>query len=318
MAIWRLADHDLDWRENESFDFIVSGQTLSGMLWLPDEAPKAAIVLVHGDGPQDRTSAGGYAPLINTFLDHGIAVASWDKQGIGGSSGNWLHQSMADRTAETRAALNLLSQRFEGIALGAVGFSQAGWVLPSLTPDDADFLVLIGAAVSWQDQGGYYTRTRLELEGLDAGAIERVIEGQRLSDERVFGDSAQAIDVPESISLDRWQFIRTNRNEDARGMLDKLDLPLLALWGTEDLNVDAEGDAAIYRELMADRNVRTQIMVWPKATHSLLKSHAYNWQSTDQWSLFAKLRFIAEGRHAFTPEALNAVTDWILEEYPAR
>ncbi|WP_260081260.1 alpha/beta hydrolase family protein [Phaeobacter inhibens] len=123
--------------------------------------------MVHGDGPQDRVSGGGYAPLINVFLDQGIAVASWDKPGVGASGGNWLHQSMADRASETSAALSLLNQRFDDMALGAVGFSQAGWVLPQLTRRDADFLVLVGPAVSWQDQGDYYTRVRLAQDGLD-------------------------------------------------------------------------------------------------------------------------------------------------------
>lgn len=314
VAIWRLADHDLDHRESEGFDFIVSSQTRSGTLWLPDEAPHAAIVLVHGDGPQDRTSAGGYAPLVNTLLDHGIAVASWDKPGIGGSRDNWLHQSMADRTAETRAALKLLGERLDGIALGAVGFSQAGWVLPSLTLDDADFLVLIGAAVSWQDQGDYYTRTQLALDGMDAEAIERVITDQNLADERAYGENTQASDVPEGISRDRWQFIRVNRDEDAREALARLDLPVLAIWGVDDLNVDAQGDAAIYREVLAERNTQAQIIVWPEATHSLLKSPAYNWQLTEQWSWFAKLRFLLEGRHAFAPGALNVMTDWIIHQ----
>ena len=127
----------------------------------------AVVALVHGDGTQDRTSFGGYAPMINALLERGIAVASWDKPGVGSSGGNWLHQSMPDRTAETRAVLHLLAASFEGVPIGALGFSQAGWVLPSLSPQDADFLVLVGAAVSWQDQGAHYTAVRLRQEGLE-------------------------------------------------------------------------------------------------------------------------------------------------------
>lgn len=153
LAVWRLADQDLSWRNSEPFDFVSGGNAITGTLWLPDDDPQAAIVLVHGDSAQDRTSDDGYALLINAFLDHGIAVAAWDKPGVGTSGGNWLHQSMPDRVDETRAALRNLHKRFDRVALGAVGFSQAGWVLPGLTRDDADFLVLIGAAVSWHDQG---------------------------------------------------------------------------------------------------------------------------------------------------------------------
>ena len=58
-GLWRLADHDLDRRTNERLTFTVSGNTLSGTIWLPDKSPIAVVALVHGDGAQDRTSAGG-------------------------------------------------------------------------------------------------------------------------------------------------------------------------------------------------------------------------------------------------------------------
>ncbi|MFV2052407.1 alpha/beta hydrolase family protein [Aliiroseovarius sp. YM-037] len=311
IVVWRLADHDLSWRNSERFDFSSDGDAITGTLWLPDGAPQAAVVLVHGDGAQDRISAGGYAPLIHVFLDRGIAVAAWDKPGVGSSEGNWLHQSMADRTRETRAALEHLEKRFDGIALGAVGFSQAGWVLPGLSPDDADFLVLIGAAVSWQDQSDYYTRVRLARDGMDQDAIEHVVADQDRFDERAFGSDAQASDAPEGMSPDRWRFIRQNRGADASEALGQLDMPLLAIWGGDDLNVDSAGDAVIYREMLAGQGDRTRIIIWPDATHGLLKSNAYNWQLTEDWSQVARLRFVLEGRHAFSPGALDTIVDWI-------
>ncbi|GGH38092.1 hypothetical protein SAMN05444007_11068 [Cribrihabitans marinus] len=314
LVLWRLADHDLDRRKSESFDFAAAGQFIAGTLWLPDDAPHAAVVLVHGDGAQDRTAAGGYAPLINSFLDGGIAVAAWDKPGVGSSSGNWLHNSMADRTAISRAALLRLGRRFDGIGLGAVGFSQAGWALPRLTQKDADFIVLIGAAVSWQDQGDYFARRRLAREGLSPRDIERTIELQHRSEARAFGANAQAADIPEGMSPDRWGFVRRNRGADAREALSRLDLPLLAIWGAEDLNVDADRNASIYRELVAQSDTGRRIIVWPDATHGLLKAAAYNWQLTDDWSWFAKLRFVAEGRYAFAPGALDVVMNWMRDQ----
>ncbi|WP_300056460.1 alpha/beta hydrolase [uncultured Roseobacter sp.] len=312
-VLWRLADHDLERRAHEGFDFQSSGQTISGSLWLPEHDPIAAIALVHGDGPQDRTSAGGYAPVINALLDRRIAVASWDKPGVGVSDGNWLHQSMADRTAEVQAALQRLNQRFDGVSVGALGFSQAGWVLPSLTRDDADFLVLVGAAVSWQDQGAYYTRVRLAMDGASAEEIEGAIAGQDAEDQRVFGPNASVDAVPDGMSTDRWRFIRQNRDADAREALAGLDLPLLALWGEKDLNVDAARNAAIYRDILSEREAPTQIVIWPDATHGLLKASAYNWQLTGDWSAFGVIRFLAEGRYAYAPGALDRIADWVAQ-----
>lgn len=311
LAVWRLADHDLDRRNSEGFAFTLPDAAISGTLWLPDGAPAAAVVLVHGDGPQNRSAAGGYAPLINSLLDHDIAVASWDKPGIGASGGNWLHQSMPDRVSETRKALRLLDQRFQGVTIGAIGFSQAGWVLPWLTRQDADFLVLVGPAVSWRDQGDYYTRIRLARAGLDPQAIDDAIAAQNREDDRIFGPDARADHAPKGMSADRWRFIRQNRMVDARDALARLDLPLLAIWGADDLNVDAKGDAATYRQALTGSDSRSQIIIWPDATHGLLKARAYNWQLIEDWSWLARVRFAAEGRYAFAPGVLDTLTGWI-------
>lgn len=302
LTLWRLADHDLNWRASEPFDV----GTTKGTLWLP-EYPRAALVLVHGDGPQDRTSAGGYAPLIHHLLDHGIAVASWDKPGIGGSDGNWLDQSMADRADETRAALDALSDRFNHLPIGALGFSQAGWVLPRLDDTDADFLVLIGPAVSWSDQSAYFTETRLRRAGLSGDALQTELNRIAAEDARAFGPGATAADAPKGMSPDRWRFVHRAQNEDARPWLDRIEFPMLAIWGADDLNVDPNANEAIYA-----RHSLVQTHIIPGATHSLLRADSYNWQLPQNWSIMAKLRFVVQGRHAFAPGALDVITDWIL------
>ncbi|WP_236687819.1 alpha/beta hydrolase [Jannaschia aquimarina] len=310
-VLWRLADHDLDRRASEPFAFDVGGSTLAGTLWLPYGPPEAAVVLVHGDGPQDRTGGGGYPPLVNLLLDRGIAVASWDKPGVGASEGDWLDQSMADRTAEARAALAVLRGRLEGIGVGALGFSQAGWVLPALGPGEADFLVLIGPAVSWQAQGDYYTRVRLRRAGASEPEITEALAREAAADAAAFGPAAGPQDAPEGMTPARWRFVRTNRDADANKAFARSTLPILAIWGVDDLNVDAEADAAAYRALVGDKHPATEIRVVPDATHALLKSGPYNWQLAEDWPWHARARFALEGRYAFAPGALRNVVSWI-------
>jgi pimeloyl-ACP methyl ester carboxylesterase len=311
VAVCRLEDHDLDRRANDPFAVTVSGKAISGTIWRPDGAVIAAVAMVHGDGEQDRTMSGGYAPMINALLDRGIAVVSWDKPGVGASEGNWLQQTMSDRTDETRSVLDFMRARFEGAGIGALGFSQAGWVLPSLTRADADFIVLIGAAVSWQAQGDYYTRQRLRGEGVGEQQIQSVLAAQRREDDRLFGIAATADDAPAGMSPDRWRFIRQNRQSDAREALSKLELPVLALWGAEDLNVDPYRNAATFEDMLGGRETATLIRIVPGATHGLLKAPAYNWQLSQDWSTYAYGRFLMEGRHAFAPGALDEIADWV-------
>lgn len=314
LVIWRLADHDLAHHSVEPFDFTVDETSLSGTLWYPNGALRAVVAFVHGDGAQDRTANGGYVPLINTFLDAGIAVLSWDKPGVGGSGGNWLDQSMSDRATEVREALRKLRSSHTGIPIGAVGFSQAGWVLPRLTNAETDFIVLVGPAVSWHDQGIYYTRQRLLNEGLELSEITKEIARQQQIDAILFAPNATYDPqlATDNLSQDRWGFVKRNMEADATRYLQLLDVPLLAVWGQDDLNVDVAQNAVRYQEYVAGRNASNKIIVVPYATHGLLKSGPYNFQRPDQWGIWAKTRFLAEGRYAFAPGSLDLIMDWIL------
>lgn len=309
--LWRLGDHDLGWRSSESFDFSQGGTQISGTLWLPNTDPRAAIVFVHGDGPQDRSQSGTYAPLFNALLDHGIAVASWDKPGIGGSTGNWLAYSMSDRADIVHTALGQLKARFPDLPAGALGVSQAGWVLPKLTPGEADFLVLIGAAVSWREQGTYFGRVRLGQKGLSESEIAQELARIETEDQRIFGPNATVEDAPTDMTAERWGFVQRNIGSDAREDLARLDLPVLAMWGADDLNVNAVQDHATYQGLIGQRHPANRIMLIPNATHGLMKSGPYNYQLAAQWPWHSQLRFLAEGRYAYAPGAITEIANWI-------
>ena len=279
----RLNDHDLSGRDARPFAFSVGPDRLSGTMWRPEGPPRATVMLVHGDGSQDRISQGGYAPLVNALLDAGIGVASWDKPGVGGSSGEWLDQSIEDRAEEVRAAGRALAAMDATRPIGALGFSQAGWVLPKLERGEADFVVLIGAAVSWERQGRYYGVQRRRL----GNPAEPPDEGRRAA------------------------FVERNRGSDATDDLAAFDLPLLALWGASDLNVDAVANARDYDRLVAHRHPANRVVIVANATHGLLKAGPYNYQLVEHWPWWATLRFALEGRHAYAPDAIDRIVGWI-------
>jgi pimeloyl-ACP methyl ester carboxylesterase len=313
VLLWRLEDHDLGHRRSHDFQFIANAVKTEGTLWLPDVPAQAAVVIVHGDGPQDRTAGNGYAPFINALLDRGIAVASWDKPGVGASEGDWLAQSMTDRAAETREALATLSGMMERVPVGAIGFSQAGWVLPKLAHQDADFLVLVGAAVSWSDQGTYFMRMRLRLAGVGEQDIERALAQATKENADLFSPAARFDpSLADGMSEARWSFVRRNLNSDARAEIGVIETPVLALWGSEDLNVDPDINAQIYRDELSGTNEVNRIVIVPEATHGLLKARIYNAQLTSQWPWTVVLRWFWEGRHAYAPGALDEIADWIL------
>ena len=287
---------------------------LAGTLVLPtDIATPPIALIVHGDGPQDRWSADTYLPLVNTLLDAGIGVFSWDKPGIGQSTGHWLDQSMADRTAEATAALAYLRDN-QGIApkrLGYLGFSQAGWVMPTARVQaDAAFTVLIGPAINWRIQGAYYTAKRLQQQGLPPLQIDQRVAAELAQNDRIFaGDRTRPANMPQ----DRFAFVRKNYDVDATADIAAMTTPTLVLLGADDLNVNPVNSARIYLGHLPE-NPAHQVQIIPNATHGLLRSGPYNYQLPSEWSGLSQLRFLAAGRRAFAPGALDLLTTWILAQ----
>jgi fermentation-respiration switch protein FrsA (DUF1100 family) len=330
LTLSNVADFDPPDVPTRDVSFEQGGHVLQGTLY--DAAPDGPIaLLVHGDGAQDRTSDSGYLPLINTLTDAGISVFSWDKPGVGASTGNWLDQGMQDRAAEAVAAMAALRALpgAEGRAIGLIGFSQGGWVLPRVPglTKDAAFLVLIGGAVSWQEQGAYYTTRRLEGEGQSAETIAEVLQAQAARNRISFAPSAIYSDYleverkagtpPDTLmSEGRFGFVKRSFAEDVRGLLPGLGvpghaLPVLVLSGADDLNVDAAQTVSVYSAALSGANPHNRFMLVPGATHSLFVADHYNFQLPSQWPALAQGRFLLAGRNAYASQVLVTLTDWI-------
>ncbi len=306
-----LADFDISRHNTIDHTFAVSGQTISGTLILPQDRPNPPVALiVHGDGPQDRFSGDGYLPLINTLVDAGIGVFTWDKPGVGQSTGSWLDQSMADRANEVLAAYHALRAEY-GVAadrLGFLGFSQAGWVVPRVASEVTPaFTVLVGVAVDWQLQGDYYTRVRLRDEGMAEQDITAAVAAMAIDDDAKFAPGARA---PDGLDPARFGFIQRNRLANATDDIATMQGPVLAIWGAQDLNVDPHANQAVYKTLFARPDLQ-EPMIWPDATHSLLRAGLFNTQLVEDWSPMTQALFVILGRRAYAPGALEQISTWI-------
>ncbi|CAG9294943.1 alpha/beta hydrolase family protein [Celerinatantimonas diazotrophica] len=192
-----ITDFSLDDQSHTSQVSFSSGTNkLSGTLIVPKGVTSPPIALiVHGDGPQDRFSNSDYLPFINQLLEAGIGVYSWDKPGIGKSSGHWLSQSMSDRAQEVLAALKKIRSlpNINPQKVGLLGFSQAGWVIPLVADQSKPaFSVIIGGAVNWRHQGAYYTRRRLQQQGLPKATINQRVQQELQADDHIFNNPATA------------------------------------------------------------------------------------------------------------------------------
>lgn len=142
--------------------------------------------------------------------------------------------------------------------------------------------------------------------------IERVMAKMAADDERLFTPSqVPPATLPGSMSPERWAFVRRNLHEDATHDLKKLEVPVLAMWGAEDLNVNPAVNAEIYRKTVGGNHPANRIDVIPDASHGLLRAVPYNMQLTSEWSWLTTLRFLMEGRDAYAPGALETITEWV-------
>lgn len=316
ICLYALSNLSIDDAQRSELSFEFKGAKLEGTLVLPLNVESAPVViLIHGDGPLDRFADEGYYPLINKFLSAGIGVYTWDKQGTGKSTGNWLDQSLQDRADEAVQALELIrSQRgVQQDRVGFLGFSQAGWVIPiAATRGNPSFSVIIGAAVNWRRQGIYYTKLRLEKDGLSSSEIDNIVANQTLENDSIF-ISRQSAPSPtdyQGMERARFDFVRRNYSADATQDLHSMKAPVLAIWGADDLNVNTVQEAEDYRKIFAG-STNKSVVVIPNATHTLLRAPLFNYQLVSQWPYWKRFCFLVLGKHSYTPDALEMIIDWI-------
>ena len=166
----------------------VDGTRLAGTIYLPKggTSQRAATVLVHGSGPQDRD---GYASIIAVLADalatEGRVVLTYDKRGSGASQGNGDVAGFDILAQDAQAAMEYLKRRAEVDPkhVGLAGSSQAGWVVAKAIEQGADpadvfLLGAAGAAFTVREQNLYNTDVRMTCAGIPGPARRKALEQQ--------------------------------------------------------------------------------------------------------------------------------------------
>lgn len=271
---------------NNEFDMIVKDETVNigkESIAVEYAQPKkkrekpGLILFIHGDGPTNKNGDEGYYPAWETLAKENYISISWDKAGVGGSTGNWLEQDMVDRKQEAEKILKWALEKFDLDLrkVGVWGASQGGWVVTKLLNENKDvkFAIGVAPAVNWMRQGKFNTISDMEYEGYSKKKIDEklLIETQvndylKENDYQGYLDSNLEKDVLEK---DRWDFIRKNMDLDNTSELEQISKPYYLVIGDHDLNVDTKETENIYR----DHINKEYLTVYPisNATHRMLK-----------------------------------------------
>jgi pimeloyl-ACP methyl ester carboxylesterase len=231
--------------------FTCARASLAGTLYLPrDTGRHPAAVWVHGSGPAPRL--GFPKGVLPALVRSGVAMLSWDKRGVGASTGVCCpgdrgHFNLL--TADVDGALNVLRARrdIDRRRIGIVGASQAGWIVPLAAArfgHPLAFTAMVDApAVSYGEEQ-LYSKLTGEEGGMPSGLSPEQID-QRLDDAGPSGF-------------------------DPRPYLARMTSRGLWLYGGRDLSQPTGRSVAILEHLNRSRARKFTTRVFPEASHGLL------------------------------------------------
>jgi pimeloyl-ACP methyl ester carboxylesterase len=172
--------------------------TLAGTLLLPAaKGKRPAVVFTHGGGPQLRDIMWGLGYL---YAARGFAVLSYDKRGVGKSTGNWGAASFEDLAGDAVAGARFLQARTD-IAANQIGFwglSQGGWIAPlaaSRFPDAAFAIALSGGGLSPAETELFDTEYELLKAGYTASEVNDALAFQNLKNQIIASPTAPFADA---------------------------------------------------------------------------------------------------------------------------
>ena len=302
--------------------------------------PAVVLVSGSGGQNRDSDIAGFpvFRVIADHLARHGIAVLRYDDPGIGSSTGDVYQQTIHDRAGNVLAAVGLLLRHAEidPDRIGLIGHSEGGMVAPlaATRSDDVSFIVLLAGTVVPGDE---ILKAQLEFLLEDQGATAEEIETARAQQQRLFralttGDEWEEFEqetrrvllegieaAPESeraaiTDIDAYvdavikQQLATVQSpwygsffeHDPGPVLERLNVPVLALFGELDTQVPAEMNAAaMVAALSAVGNPDFTLFVLPGANHLF------------QTAVTGSISEYSELEAEFVPAFLAHIEEWV-------
>ena len=314
----------------EEVTFKNGAVTLAGTLLIPQSKGKhPALVFTHGGGAQLREV---YWGLGYVYAARGFAVLTYDKRGVGKSTGNWGEASFQDLADDAVAAAKFLQARTDVAAnqIGFFGQSQGGWIAPlaaSRFPDAAFAIALSGGGLSPAEQELLDSEYELTKAGYTADEVKDALAFQKLKNEIIashdkWDEYAKAravakdkkwyrqpgIDIrgPEKRDDPFWAYMRKLYFYDPAPTLRASKAPLLAIFGELDTPEGVKANVRAIREIMDQAGRRDYVVkVYPNGSHNLMEVPPDN---PNEWVR----------RKRFPPGLFEMMVDWTTTQVRGR
>ena len=326
-AAYTWAHYMVFWSPAEPVVFDSDGVQLSGLLVRPgSKRDSPAFVMLQGAGPDEGLGA-GYRAHAKALTRRGFSVLLYNKRGTGESGGDFASATYADFIADAEAALRFLARQpgIDPERIGLFGASESGWFTPGIAdrnPEVAFVINKVGPPLSWIDTVAWELRNDLAAEDVAEDDIEALVPLQR----RAWAHLAAAAATP-SLASGRERAdleaeiaaLRAARPHldallpelppydpvvyeafrdyalDPTPHLKSLDLPMLYVFGEDDINVPSAASAAALEALREADGKPWTVHVLPGVGHAL-----YTWRG-----------ILGAG---YPPGYLDFVGDWAVEQ----
>ena len=288
--------------------WISHGTELVGTLALPEgDGPHPVAVFVAGSGcfrrPRAHAMIRQHARQLTAV---GIGLFAFDKRGCGKSGGDWREVGLVELADDVLSVLPQLSAdpRVDAERLGLIGLSQGGWVslLAAKGEPGIGFIVMLsGPPMSPAEQGHAVVELALTAKGWDEPVIERALELDRrvievYRSDRGWDEARAAI---EEVSTEpwftdanigvqprdtwNWKWLRTFMDYDPLPELRELEIPILAIFGENDLIVPAARSKRILDEVASSAKGSRATVVIDGVGHQLRRDRRSDWPDS-YWS----------------------------------
>ena len=303
--------------------------TVVGDLYIPLEGARhPAVVWVHGSGGITRElMVPLIKPQIDVFLKAGFAFFIDDIPGYGASKGQ-ISSVYQDRALILAKEIEALKKRDDIIPtqIGAAGASQAGIVMPLATTMTSDIAFMIAEACVAESacrQETYLLEQFMVCEGLPPDEAARAARMHlRRWETRSYEEYAAAVEYLNNIEtyklmelndplISEEKFKARDRSTEKLGvyydpmpLVARMKVPILALFGQKDKNINSSQGVAAYRlafKKAGNRLNRAELV--GNANHVLFEA-----ETGCVRELMAQ---VSSGKSSYSPQALKILTDWL-------
>lgn len=302
----------------ERFEFEYDGLTYAGYLDEPDNRPpEGLIVLIPGHGCTSVVGGDTLKSHRQALIEIGWATAIWDRAGCGGSGGEYDHsQPVEDSALEAIAALDAIRAmgRPGFDTLGIWSVSRGGWIAPLAIEKDGgiDFWISVSGP-SHLENFPYMLETNIRLDGRSAEqaekardawlAAQRLVHEPDVSFETYLEETRAMFEDPwfkrhfdaDPPSRAEFETSRASAGEDPNAYdpetglpiavedfdrtLESLDIPVLAVLGDKDSQVDWRRTREFYRHTLGqDPESELTLRVLEDCNHAMRTAETGAWR----------------------------------------